>query len=66
MKTIQMTREFVYQPKDRVAIRYLGGATYDRVPEFAARAIVAAGAGYAVEQSDIMRNLDEQFGKVFE
>ena len=30
-------------------VQYLGGATYDRVPEAAVRAITGAGAGYIVK-----------------
>jgi hypothetical protein len=52
VKTITMTRDFNYHPFKRkpVNILYLGGATYERVPEAAVRAILAAGAGYVVER----------------
>jgi hypothetical protein len=56
VKTVTMTRDYDYRPFKRkpVIIHYVGGATYDRVPEAAARAITGAGAGYIVE-----RNLHE-------
>lgn len=43
-----MTRDYDYLPYKRkpVSIHYIGGLTYQRVPEAAARAIIAAGAGY--------------------
>lgn len=48
MKTVVMSRDYSYRVKRSVFIQYLGGATYDRVPEAAARAIVGAGAGNVV------------------
>ncbi|MFC0243672.1 hypothetical protein [Rhodopseudomonas telluris] len=51
MKTVTMMRDYSYRPFKRkpVIVQYLGGATYDRVPEAAVRSIVGAGAGYVVE-----------------
>lgn len=50
MKTITMSRDFTYRAKQRVNIQYLAGATYDRVPESAVRAILAANAGKVVDR----------------
>jgi hypothetical protein len=50
MKTVYMDRDFSYRAKARVFVQYLGGATYDRVPEAAVRAILAAKAGQVVER----------------
>lgn len=50
MKTVEMARDFSYRAKPRVFIQYLGGTTYERVPEAAARAIVEAGAGKIVDR----------------
>lgn len=63
MKTMRMTREFAYQPKPSVCVLYLAGMTYERVPEFAARAIVAAGAGCVVPE--IMDQVEDQFKEIF-
>lgn len=52
MKTVRVDRDFVYKPKRNVHISYRGGITYHRVPETATRAIVAAGAGEIVSQSE--------------
>lgn len=43
-----MTRDYDYLPYKgkTVSIHYIGGVTYQRVPEAAAGAIIAAGAGY--------------------
>ena len=49
MKIVTMERDFTYKPKRNVHISYKGGIRYERVPEAAARAIVAAGAGTAIE-----------------
>ena len=48
MKTVAVSRDFNYRPKRHVAIKYLGGKTYRRVPEAAVRAIVDARAGRIV------------------
>lgn len=48
MKTIEMSRDFNYRAKHHVFVLYLGGLTYDRVPETAAREIIKAGAGMIV------------------
>lgn len=48
MKTVQMTRDFCYHPKHNVAIKYLGGATYSRVPEYAVSEILRSNAGRVV------------------
>ncbi len=52
MKIVRLDRDFTYKPKRNVHISYRGGITYHRVPEAAVRAIVAAGAGEIVEQTD--------------
>lgn len=49
MKTVCLDRDFTFKPKRTVHISYKGGITYHRVPEAAARAIIAAGAGKAIE-----------------
>lgn len=59
MKTVTMEREFVYSPFEKVHIRYLGGATYDRVPEAAVREIVKAKAGYIVKQPPAFNNVED-------
>lgn len=43
-----MNRDFIYHAKRNVHIHYLGGGTYDRVPEAAVREITKAKAGYIV------------------
>lgn len=63
MKTVRMNREFAYRPKPNVCILYLEGAIYNRVPEFAARAIVAEGAGCVV--SEIIEEVQKQFKETF-
>lgn len=52
MKTIRMLRDFNYWPwKTRhVTIAYQGDHIYQRVPEAAVRAILAAGAGEIVDR----------------
>jgi len=45
MKTVTMHRDFDYHPTRQITIAFRGGETYHRVTEFAARAIVEAGAG---------------------
>lgn len=40
-----MSRDFDYRPKAGVIIAYVGGRTYDRVPEAAVAAIKKAKAG---------------------
>lgn len=45
MKTVTMTADFDYRPKVGVIIAYIGGQTYQRVPEAAVAAIVKAEAG---------------------
>lgn len=50
MKIVRMERDFTYKPKREVHIAYKAGFTYHRVPEAAARAIIAARAGEAVEK----------------
>jgi (2Fe-2S) ferredoxin len=49
VKTVKMLRDFSYQAMPRVVVQYLGGVIYARVPEFAVRAIVRAGAGEVIE-----------------
>ena len=53
MKDVRVDRDFVYKPKRNLHISYKGGITYCRVPEMAARAIVAAGAGQVVERDEV-------------
>lgn len=53
MKTVAMSRDFSYRAKARVFVQYLGGATYDRVPEAAVRAILDARAGRVVEREEV-------------
>lgn len=48
MQTVAVSRDFSYRAKRHVFVQYLGGVTYPRVPEAAARAIVEAGAGNIV------------------
>lgn len=50
MKTVHMSRDFSYRVKSTVFVQYICGATYDRVPEAAVRAILAARAGEIVER----------------
>jgi hypothetical protein len=50
MKTVAMSRDFSYRAKRHVFVQYLGGGTYERVPEAAVRAIVDAGAGKVVKR----------------
>lgn len=50
MKTVEMVRDFSYRAKARVFIQYLGGTTYERVPEVVVRAILEAGAGKIVDR----------------
>jgi hypothetical protein len=52
MKTVQMLRDFNYCPTRRIAVAYLGGVTYPRVPEAAVRAIIKAGAGEVVTERE--------------
>jgi hypothetical protein len=53
MKTVCMARDFSYRAKARVFVQYLGGATYDRVPDAAVRAIPAAKAGRVIEREEV-------------
>lgn len=53
MKTIKMERDFSYRATSRAFVQYLGGTTYQRVPEAAVRAIVAAGAGEIVDPIEL-------------
>lgn len=52
MKTVAMARDFPYRVKVTVVIMYLGGVTYQRVPEAAVRAILEARAGIVIDQED--------------
>jgi hypothetical protein len=45
-----MSRDFTYRVSPTVHVQYLGGATYDRVPEAAVREILKANAGKIVER----------------
>ncbi len=49
-----MDRDFDYRPVRAQVIAYRGGRTYQRVPEAAVRAIVAAGAGGASSMATIL------------
>ncbi len=44
-----MHRDYSYRVGARVFVQYIGGETYQRVPEAAVRAITAASAGTVVE-----------------
>jgi hypothetical protein len=48
MKTVKMERDFSYRAMPRAFVQYLGGVVYERVPEAAVRAIIAAKAGVIV------------------
>lgn len=48
MKKVHVSRDFSYRAKRHVYVQYLGGVTYERVPEAAVREIVAADAGTIV------------------
>jgi hypothetical protein len=54
MKTIRMERDFSYRATSRAFVQYLGGQTYQRVPEAAVRAIVSARAGEVVDPIEPM------------
>lgn len=49
MKTIRMIKDYSYRATPRVFLQYIGGCTYERVPEAAVRAIVGANAGEVVD-----------------
>ena len=49
MKTVLLFRDFDYRTHQRRTVRFYAGATYTRVIEAAASAIVRAGAGRIVE-----------------
>jgi hypothetical protein len=49
MKTIRMIKDYSYRATPRVFLQYIGGCTYERVPEAAVRAILAAKAGEVVD-----------------
>ncbi|MGY3609925.1 MULTISPECIES: hypothetical protein [unclassified Bradyrhizobium] len=49
-----MSRTFDYRPRAGVIVVYEGGQRYDRVPEAAARAIVAAAAGSVLKGADLL------------
>lgn len=49
MKTVVMHRNFDYRPTRHLIRAYKGGQKYNRVPEAAVAAIVAAGAGRIVK-----------------
>ena len=53
MKTIYMQFDYRYRPKRNVAVQYLSGYTYTRVPEAAVRAILDANAGKIVIEEDL-------------
>lgn len=52
MKKVKMSRDFDYRPTSQRLTAFRAGRTYPRVPEAAAEAIVAAGAGEIVEQRE--------------
>ena len=45
MKTVEVLRDYDYQPVPQWGVRFLAGYTYRRVLERAARALEIAGAG---------------------
>lgn len=53
MKTVRMIKDYSYRATPRVFVQYLGETTYQRVPEAAVRAIVAAGAGEIVNPAEL-------------
>lgn len=53
MKDVSVERDFVYKPKRNLHIAFKAGHIYRRVTEFAARAIIAAGAGQIIERDDV-------------
>jgi len=53
VKTVLMSRTFDYRPRRGVIVVYAAGQRYDRVPEAAVRAIVAAGAGDVIEKPEL-------------
>lgn len=48
MKTVRMTRDFDYHATGQNMVAYKADKTYERVPNAAADAIVAAGAGEVI------------------
>ncbi|MBR0855664.1 hypothetical protein [Bradyrhizobium liaoningense] len=52
MKTVLMNRTFDYRPRRAVIVVYAAGQRYERVPEAAVRAIVAAHAGEVVAKPE--------------
>lgn len=50
MKTVSLFRDFDYRTHQRRTVRFYAGATYTRVIEAAAAAIVRAGAGRIVSK----------------
>lgn len=52
MKTVKMARDYSYRATPRVFVQYIGGETYQRVPEAAVRAITAAGAGEVADPAE--------------
>lgn len=53
MKTVEMLADYSYRVKATVIVQYLGGYTYNRVPEAAVKAITAAKAGKIVDQEQV-------------
>jgi len=54
MKTVQMTSNYDYTPRDRrIMVRFLAGVIYRRVIDAAASAIERAGAGHILAGEDI-------------
>lgn len=51
MKTVEMSRDYDYRPTAQRLTAFKGGKTYEKVPNAAAEAIVAAGAGKIVGES---------------
>ena len=49
MKTIRMHRDHNYRARRHVFLLYRAGHIYERVPEMAARSILAAAAGEIIE-----------------
>lgn len=64
MKTIRMLRDFDYMPTRKWLVALKAGHTVARVPEAAARAVLAAGAGELVAApGDINWPMPKRWGR---
>ena len=54
MKTVYLTRDFVYRPHWKRHVLFRRGITYRRVLEAAARSIESADAGRIITDDDVM------------